>query len=96
MNHTRLESMFRKIHAPHIHAHQIRHTHTHHAHTHDSQYIMYTLVHIVDVMVILQNFVMIGLTIQILQIKLFGLGKVLTPMDPRRYGYQNPLLFYLM
>ena len=24
---------------------------------------------------------------------LFGLGKVLTPMDPIEYGYQNPLLF---
>ena len=33
MDHKRLESMFRKKHAPHIHAHHSRHTHAHHAHT---------------------------------------------------------------
>ena len=38
MNHTRLESMFRKKHAPHMHAHHTWHTHAHHAHTHDSMY----------------------------------------------------------
>ena len=37
-DHTRLESMFRKKHAPHMHAHHTRHTHAHHAHTHDSMY----------------------------------------------------------
>ena len=52
---------------------------------------MCTLVHIMDVRVTLQNFVMIGYIIQILQIDLFVLGKVLTPMDPIEYGY--PLLF---
>jgi len=46
MNHTRLESMFRKKHAPHMHAHKPRHTHTHHAHTHDSMYaLVYTCTH---------------------------------------------------
>jgi len=29
MNHTRLEFMFRKKHAPHMHAHKPRHTHAH-------------------------------------------------------------------
>ena len=40
MNHTQLESMFRKKHTPHMHAHKPRHTHAHHAHTHthDSMY----------------------------------------------------------
>ena len=38
MNHTRLESMFHKKHAPHIHAHKLRHAHAHHAHTHDFMY----------------------------------------------------------
>ena len=49
-----------------------------------------------DVRATLQNFALIELMIQILQIDLFGLGKVLTPMDPIEYGYQKPLLFYLM
>ena len=38
MNHTRLESMFRKKHAPHIYAHESRHTHVYHAHIYDSMY----------------------------------------------------------
>ena len=35
MNDKRLESIFHKKHALHIHAHKTRHTHAHHAHTHD-------------------------------------------------------------
>ena len=58
--------------------------------------LMCTLVHIVDVHATLQNFVMIEYIIQILQINLFGIGKVLTPMDPKKYGYQNSFLLYLM
>ena len=38
MNHTRLEFMFRKKHAPHMHAHKPRYTHAHHVHTHDFMY----------------------------------------------------------
>ena len=38
MNHTWLESMFRKKYAPHMHAHHIRHTHASHVHTHDTMY----------------------------------------------------------
>ena len=57
--------------------------------------LMCTLVHIVDVRATLQNFAMIEYIIQILQISLFGLGNVLTPMDPKRYGYQNSPLLYL-
>ena len=58
--------------------------------------LMCTIVHIVDLRATLQIFVMIEYIIQSLQINLFGLGKVLIPMDPIRYGYQNPPLFYLM
>ena len=36
MNHTRLESMFRKKHNPHVHVHPSRHIRAHHAHTHDT------------------------------------------------------------
>ena len=79
-----------------MHAHKPRHTHAHHDHTHDFMYVVCTLVHIVDVRAILQNFVMIDKILQILQTNLFGLGKVLTPMDPIEYGYQKPLLLYLM
>ena len=39
MNHIRLESMFHKKHAPHIHAHKSPHTHVHHAYTYDSLYV---------------------------------------------------------
>jgi len=78
-------------------------THTHHGihillmFTHITPCMLIcTLVHIVDVRATLQNFVMINYIFQILQINLLGLGKVLTPMDPRKYGYQNPPLLYLM
>ena len=79
-----------------MHAHKPRHTHASHVHTHNTMCAHVSLVHIVDVRATLQNFVMIGYMIQILQITLFGLGKVLTLMDPIRYGYQKSLLFYLM
>ena len=58
--------------------------------------LMCTLVHIVDVRATLQSFVMIEYIMKILQIDLFGLGKELIPMDPKEYGYQRPLIFYLM
>ena len=57
--------------------------------------LMCTLVHIVNVRAILQNFTLIELMIQILQIDLFGLGEELTPIGPIRYGYQKPLLFLM-
>ena len=38
LNHKRLESMFRKKHTPHMHAHPSWHTHAHNSHTHDSLY----------------------------------------------------------
>ena len=54
------------------------------------------LVHIVDIRATLQSFAMIEYIIQILQINVFGLGMVLTPMDPIRYEYQNSSLLCLM
>ena len=46
MKHTRLESIFHKKHAPHMHAHHKWHTHAHHAHTHDFMYAnVYTYTH---------------------------------------------------
>ena len=46
MNHKRLESMFRKKHTPHMHAHPPWHTHAHHTHTRDSMYTsVYTSTH---------------------------------------------------
>ena len=38
MYHTRLESMFRKKHAPPMHAHKPRYTHASHVHTHNTMY----------------------------------------------------------
>jgi len=46
MNHKRLESIFCKKHAPHMHAHKSRHTHASHVHTHDTMYAsVYTCTH---------------------------------------------------
>ena len=38
LNHSRLESIFRKKQVPSLHAHKPRHTHAYHAHTHDIMY----------------------------------------------------------
>ena len=85
--------MFRKKHAPSMHAHKPRHTHASHD---DTRYAhVYTYTHC-GRKATLQSFTLIELMTQILQINLFGLGKVLTPMDPIEYGYQNSPLFYLM
>ena len=82
--------------APHIHAHKSRHTHVSHVHTHDTRYAhVYTCTHCGRKGHIVK-FTLIELMIQILQIDLFGLGKVLTPMDLIEYGYQNLPLLYLM
>ena len=79
-----------------MHAHKPRHTHAFHAHTHDTRYAhVYTCTHC-GRKGHLAKFALIELMIQILQIDLFGLRKVLNPMDPIEYGYQNSLLFYLM
>jgi len=45
MDYKRLEFMFRKKHAPLMHAHKSRHTHGHHAHTHNLYAYVYTCTH---------------------------------------------------
>ena len=46
MNHTLLESMFRKKHVPSMHAHKSRLTHAPHVHTHNTMYAhVYTCTH---------------------------------------------------
>ena len=46
MNHTRLESMFRKKQVPPMHAHKPRHTHASHVHSHNTLYAhVYTCTH---------------------------------------------------
>ena len=64
--------------------------------THMIGMLMCTLVHIVDVRATLQSFVMIEYIIKNFQTNLFGLRRVLTPMDPRMFGYQNSFLFHLI
>ena len=62
-------------------------THAHHAHAHDSMYIhVYTCTHC-GRKGHLVKFYYDRIHTSNLQISLFGLGKVLTPMDPIRYGY---------
>ena len=95
MNHTRLESIFRKKQVSQMHAHHTQYTRAPHIHTHDTRYAhVYTCTYC-GRKSHLAKFALIKLMIKILQIDLFGLGKVLTPMDPIWYGYQNLLLFYL-
>jgi len=53
---------------------------------------MCTHVHIVVEKAILLDFVMIDYMLKILQLILFGLGKILTPVDPQENGYQDPPL----
>ena len=55
-----------------------------------------TSVHIVAAKAIQQNFIMIRLMLSILLIKDFGFLIVLTPKDPRKYGYQNSHHLLLM
>ena len=46
MDQKKLEFMFRKKHAPHMHAHPSRHTHAHHVHAHATIYArVYTCTH---------------------------------------------------
>ena len=96
LSHTRLESLFQKKQVPSMHAHKPQHTHTSHVHTHNTMYAhVYICTHC-GRKGHLAKFTLIELMIQIFQIDLFRLGKELTPMDPKEYGYQKSLLFYFM
>ena len=86
MNNKRSESMFRKKHTPHMHARPLQHTYTHHAHTNDSVYAhVYTCTHC-GRKGHLAKFCYDRIIIQILQISLSGLGKVLTPWTQESVG----------
>ena len=93
MNHTRLESMFRKKYVPPMHAHKSWHTHALHIHTHNTMYAhVYTCTHcgrkshlakfcydrIHD-----SNFVN----------KFIWVRKMLTPMDPKSMGTKSHSYF---
>ena len=58
-DHKKLESMFLKKHARHVHAHHTRHTHASHVYTHNTMYAhVYTCTHC-RLRATLKNFVMI-------------------------------------
>ena len=96
MNHTRLKFMFHKKHDPHMHAHKPRHTHSSHIHIHDIMYAhLYTCTHC-RCKGHLAKFYYDRVHNVNFANKSVGLEKVLTPMDPIEYGYQNPLLLYLI
>ena len=97
MNHTRLESMFHKKHAPPMHAHKSRLTRASHVHTHNTMYAhVYTCTHCGRTGHLVK-FCYDRINVSNFANKfLFGLGKVLTPLDPKRYGYQKLPLLYLM
>jgi len=96
MKHTRLESIFRKKHTPHMHAHPSLHTYASHVHTHDTMYAHeYTCTHCGRTGHLVKfcydrindlNFVS----------KFVWVRKCANPMDPRKYENQNSLLFYLL
>ena len=96
MNHTRLESMFRKKQVPSMHAHHTRHTHAPHIHTHNTMYAhVYTCTHC-GRKGHLAKFCYDRVHDVNLANRFVGLEKELTPLDPKEYGYQKSLLFYLM
>ena len=88
-NHTCLESLVRKKQVPSLHAHHTWHTHAPHGHKHHTMLLMCTHVHIVDERATLLDFGMIVYMMKIQQIILFGLGKILTPVDPKKMGTKD-------
>ena len=96
LNDTCLESMFRKKHAPYMHAHHTRHIHAHHAHTHDSIYAhVYTCTHCRR-KGHLAKFCYDRVHNVNFANKFVWVKKVANLMDPRKCGYQNSPLLYLI
>ena len=96
MNHTRLESMSRKKHAPHMHAHPPRHTHAHHAHTYNYMYAnVYTCTYC-DSKGYLAKFCYDRINVSKFASKFIWVRKGVNPMNPRKFGYQNSSLFHLL
>jgi len=96
MNHTRLESLFRKKQVSHMHAHHTRHTYASHVHTHDTMYAhVYTRTHC-GRKGHLAKFYYDRIHNSKFANKFIWVRKGANPMDPIRYGYQNLPLLYLM
>ena len=96
INHTRLESLFRKKQISSLHAHIPRHTHAPHVYIHNTMYAhVYTRTHY-GRKGHLAKFCYDKIHDVNLELNLFGLEKMLTPMDPKECGYQRPPLLYLM
>ena len=96
MNYKRLESMFRKKHTPHIHAHPPWHTHAHHAHIRDSMYTnVYTCAHCDRTSHLAKFYYDRSNAINFAN-KNVWVRKGANPMDSRKFGYQNSFLFHLM
>ena len=89
MNHTRLESIFRKKHAPHLHAHPSRHTH-------DTMYARVYICTHCGRTGHLAKLCYDRLNVSNFASKNIWVRKGTTLMDPRKCGYQNPLLLHLM
>ena len=85
--------MFRKKHAPHMHAHKPRHTHAHHAHTHNSMYAhAYTCTHCGRTGY-LAKFCYKRINISNFVNKFVWVRKGPNLIDLRKCGYQNPPYF---
>jgi len=96
MNHTRLESIFRKKHAPHIYAHPPRRTHASHVHTHDTMYArVHTCTHY-GRKGHLAKFYYDRLNNLNFVSKNAWVRKGANPSEPKKFRYQNLSLFYLM
>ena len=96
MDHKKLESMFRKKHAPHVHAHHTRHTHISHVHTHNTMYThVYTCTHC-GRKGHLVKFCYDRINDSNFANKFVWVRKGANPIDPRKFGYQNSSLFHLM
>ena len=76
--------------------HATRHTHVHHAHTHDTMYAhVYTCTHC-ERKGHLVKFCYDRINVSNFANKFVWVRKGANPMDPRKCGYQNPPLLYLI
>ena len=99
-NHFRLKTLFQKKQAPHVHAHHPRHTYAHfahHDHTHSHMHTrVYKCTHY-DRKGHLAKFCFDKINhILILLIKMLGFQIMLTLVDPKENGYQNPHFLCMM
>ena len=88
--------MFRKKHAPPMHTNKPRHAHAPHVHIHNIMYGHVDTCTHCGRKGHLAKFYFDKIHDSNLANKFVWLGKELTSMEPKKYGYQRPLLFYLM